>query len=109
PIKGRVAQTMSDFAVILADAIKYSAGHSVTSTTNKILEDTGYIAALKAAHTLEADTRIENIDEFLSVTKKFDDQYEPTSEESNQLSDFLADVSLLSDQDDLENQDNQVA
>lgn len=109
PIKGRVAQTMMDLATILTDAKEYSTSHSVTSTTNKILEDTGYVAALKAAHTLEADTRIENIDEFLSVTKKFDDQYEPTSEESNQLSDFLADVSLLSDQDDLENQNNQVA
>ena len=39
----------------------------------------------------------------------FDDHYEPEEDDSNPLSDFLAEVSLLSDQDDLDEDDNQVA
>ena len=109
PIGGKVAKTISEFAQFLVDTINYSAEHSVTGITEKILEDSGYAESLRLQKTLEADTRLENIDEFLSVTKKFDDSYEPTEESTGRLSDFLAEVSLLSDQDDLENQDDQMA
>ena len=64
---------------------------------------------MRAENTIESETRLENLDEFLSVTKRFDDHYEPEEDESNPLSDFLAEVSLLSDQDDLDEDDNQVA
>lgn len=108
-ISTRAAAKMSDFGAKLRDAIEYAKDHSVTGLTEKILQDFGYIDALKAEHTIEAETRLENLDEFLSVTKRFDDQYEPEEDDANALSDFLAEVSLLSDQDDLENNDDQVA
>ncbi|KJY61086.1 DNA helicase PcrA [Lactobacillus apis] len=108
-ISTRAAAKMSDFGAKLRDAIEYAKYHSVTGLTEKILQDFGYTDALKAEHTIEAETRLENLDEFLSVTKRFDDQYEPEEDDANALSDFLAEVSLLSDQDDLENNDDQVA
>ncbi|RMC40691.1 DNA helicase PcrA [Lactobacillus sp. ESL0236] len=104
----RIAAKLSDFGAKLKDAIEYSRNHSVTGLTEKILQDFGYIEALKAEHTIEAETRLENLDEFLSVTKRFDDQYDQDNQ-SEILSDFLAEVSLLSDQDDLANNDQQVA
>lgn len=104
----RAAAKLKDFAVKLHDAIAYAQNNSVTGLTEKILEDFDYTSTLKAEHTIEADTRLENLDEFLSVTKRFDDHYEPEDDDSNQLSDFLAEVSLLSDQDDIDNDDNQV-
>lgn len=109
PVTGKVQQTLATLAKTIQDAIDYAKDHNVTDTTQKILQDSGYIDALKAEHTLEADTRLENIDEFISVTQKFDQQDRDEDSETSALSDFLADVSLLSDQDDLENQDNQVA
>ena len=111
-ITTRAAAKLSDFSAKLRDAIKYAKNHSVTGLTEKILQDFGYTAALKAEHTIEAETRLENLDEFLSVTKRFDDEYEEnddSDETENALSDFLAEVSLLSDQDDLANNDDQVA
>ena len=108
-ISTRAAAKMSDFGAKLRDAIEYAKDHSVTGLTEKILQDFGYTDALKAEHTIEAETRLENLDEFLSVTKRFDDQYEPEEDDANALSDFLAEVSLISDQDDLENNDDQVA
>lgn len=109
PITGKASKTFQEFGTQLEDAIKYSKDHGVTGLTEKILEDFGYTAALRAEHTIEADTRLENLDEFLTVTKRFDDNYEPEDEDSTALGDFLSEVSLLSDQDDLEDQENQVA
>ena len=111
-ITTRAAAKLSDFSAKLRDAINFAKDHSVTGLTEKILQDFGYTAALKAEHTIEAETRLENLDEFLSVTKRFDDEYEEnddSDETENALSDFLAEVSLLSDQDDLANNDDQVA
>ena len=108
-ISNRAAQKLSDFAAKLHDAINFAKDHSVTGLTEKILDDFDYTSALKAEHNIDADTRLENLDEFLSVTKRFDDHYEAEDDDSDQLSDFLAEVSLLSDQDDLDDDDNQVA
>ena len=111
-VTARAAVKLSDFGAKLRDAINFAKDHSVTGLTEKILQDFGYTAALKAEHTIEAETRLENLDEFLSVTKRFDDEYEEnddSDETENALSDFLAEVSLLSDQDDLANNDDQVA
>ena len=111
-ITTRAAAKLSDFGAKLRDAINFAKDHSVTGLTEKILQDFGYTAALKAEHTIEAETRLENLDEFLSVTKRFDDEYEEnddSDETENALSNFLAEVSLLSDQDDLANNDDQVA
>ena len=111
-VTARAAAKLSDFGAKLRDVINFARDHSVTGLTEKILQDFGYTAALKAEHTIEAETRLENLDEFLSVTKRFDDEYEENDdsvETENALSDFLAEVSLLSDQDDLANNDDQVA
>ncbi|WP_223896822.1 DNA helicase PcrA [Lactobacillus huangpiensis] len=111
-VTARAVAKLSDFGAKLRDAINFAKDHSVTGLTEKILQDFGYTAALKAEHTIEAETRLENLDEFLSVTKRFDDEYEEnddSDETENALSDFLAEVSLLSDQDDLANNDDQVA
>jgi DNA helicase-2/ATP-dependent DNA helicase PcrA len=109
-ISSRSANNLLDFGQKLRAAIAYAQDqeHSVTGLTQKILTDFGYTDALKKTHSIENETRLENLDEFLSVTKRFDDHYE-TSDDSDRLSDFLAEVSLLSDQDDLADDDNQVA
>ena len=108
-LTARAGARLSDFGAKLRDAINFAKDHTVTGLTEKILQDFGYTAALKAEHTIEAETRLENLDEFLSVTKRFDDEYEENDDAENALSDFLAEVSLLSDQDDLANNDDQVA
>lgn len=107
-IATRTAHKLKDFALKLHDAIVYAKEHTVTGLTEKILADFGYTDALHNEHTIEADTRLENLDEFMSVTKNFDEKYEPEEDDAVALNDFLAEVSLLSDQDDIED-DNKVA
>lgn len=59
-----------------------------------LLEESGYLAELKEDESVEAESRIENLQEFINAAKDF----EPT-EEGNELGEFLAQVSLVSDID----------
>lgn len=82
-ISGKARGSLSDFAVIIDNIAAKRADSSVTAIMEAILDDTGYLNALKVAHTLEADARIENLEELLSVTKNFDSRYEPENEDSD--------------------------
>lgn len=70
---------------------------TVDRLTQKVLNDTGYQEELAAEGTIQAQTRLENIQELFSVMK----EYLKNSEEGS-LSGFLEEVSLLSDVDNLE-------
>ena len=59
-----------------------------------VYEDTGYKAMLLEDNTVEGRSRVENIDEFLSAAKDFEERYE-----ENSLEDFLSHTSLLADVD----------
>lgn len=71
---------------------------SITELTEEILEKSDYLPTLKKERTLEAETRVENIEEFLTVTKQFDEQ----QQDDDSLIAFLTDLSLISDIDRLE-------
>ncbi|WP_066637121.1 DNA helicase PcrA [Desulfolucanica intricata] len=76
---------------------------SVTELTVEILERTGYRQELADEGTIEARTRLENLDEFLSVTKAYDQE---TPEGS--LSEFLSELSLVTDADQVDQDADQV-
>ncbi len=65
---------------------------------------------LKLSEELEAPLRLENVEELLNGIKNFTDTFEPDVPEKIQgLSDFLLEVSLLTDLDDDENSDDKVS
>lgn len=108
-VSSRAAKKLRDFGAKLHDAIDFAQTHTVTGLTEKLLADFNYTSSLQAEHSIAAEARLDNLNEFLSVTQRFDKNYEQEGEESDRLSDFLAEVSLLSDQDDLNDDGNQVA
>lgn len=65
----------------------------VTRIAEAVLEETGYERYLLAEKTPEAQARVENIREFLTVTREFD------REEQGGLTEFLAEVALFTDVD----------
>jgi len=67
---------------------------SVTELTEKILEMSQYRFELQNENTLESRSRLENIDEFLSVTMEFEKNNEDKS-----LVSFLTDLALIADID----------
>ena len=110
PVKGKAAQAVYDFANMLLDLREHLDDYTVTGLVEAVLEKTGYAAALVAQATLESQARIENIEEFLSVTKNFDESPDNSSDESglDKLSRFLNDLALIADTDDGDQESSEV-
>ncbi len=80
---------------------------SVSALIQNVLDTTGYLEDLKKDRTPEAESRVENVGELLSVAKEFEQQQ--GGEDGNpSLSAFLENVSLVSDIDSLEDTANSV-
>jgi DNA helicase-2/ATP-dependent DNA helicase PcrA len=92
----RFSQTMS----ALRDRAEST--ESVAELLQAVLDDTGYVEALKAERTVEAEGRIENLEELVGVAGEFDANRElEGDQESTPLEEFLAQISLISEQDNL--------
>lgn len=103
PLKGKAAQAVWDLANLILTLRSKLDSLTITEITENLLDKTGYLEALQVQNTLESQARIENIEEFLSVTKNFDDNPEITVEGEtglDRLSRFLNDLALIADTDD---------
>ncbi|MCZ8537153.1 DNA helicase PcrA [Paenisporosarcina quisquiliarum] len=74
---------------------------SVTELVEQVLDKTGYRNMLRNEKTIESESRLENIEEFLSVTKAFEERSEDKT-----LVSFLTDLALISDLDKLDNDED---
>ena len=103
PIKGKAAQGVYDFANMILNLRDQLDGLSITEAVEAVLDKSGYLDALSMQQTLESQARIENIEEFMSVTKNFDEtNTDGTEDESgiDRLGRFLNDLALIADTDD---------
>ncbi|MFL6033495.1 MAG: ATP-dependent helicase [Gaiellaceae bacterium] len=69
---------------------------SVPDLVERVLEQSGYLAALEAERTIEAQGRMENLQELVGVAREYAENAPEPS-----LSSFLQEISLYSDQDAL--------
>ena len=107
-VKGKAAQSVFDFANLILNLREQLDELTVTELVEIVLEKTAYTEQLVAQGTLESQARIENIEEFLSVTKNFDEHSENDTEETglDKLSRFLNDLALVADTDDAGTQES---
>ena len=107
-VKGKAAQSVFDFANLILNLRERLDELTVTELVEIVLEKTGYTEQLVAQGTLESQARIENIEEFLSVTKNFDEYSENDTEETglDKLSRFLNDLALVADTNDAGTQES---
>lgn len=106
PGMGRASAKVSPFVSfieILKDKINQEDYH-ISDLLDEIIEATGYVAELEAENTIEAQTRIENIEELRNKIITF----ESTADETATLNDFLEEVALVADIDNLEDSTNVV-
>ena len=75
----------------------------ISELIKQTLKKSGYTKALENENTIEAENRIENLDEFLTVAIEFEEQ-----EAENTLSAFLEGITLSSDIDNLEEDEDYV-
>jgi DNA helicase-2/ATP-dependent DNA helicase PcrA len=98
-IAARTAGKMKAFAEMIMNWSKMQEFLSVTELVDDVLDKSGYRDALKAERTIEAQSRLENLDELLSVTKEFESAHDDKS-----LINFLTELALDADIDDQEDQ-----
>ena len=71
----KVRKSLGAFYAWLARLRKKQLEMTVHEILERILEDTGYVAALEAERTPEAQARLENIEEFFSVIEDFMERF----------------------------------
>ena len=96
-IPARAVNSVVEFSGLIQNFTQMQEYLSVTELVEQILEKTGYRSMLKNEKTIEAESRLENIEEFLSVTKAFEEQSDDKT-----LVSFLTDLALVSDIDKLD-------
>jgi DNA helicase-2/ATP-dependent DNA helicase PcrA len=108
---GKAATACQEMSVWMQELAQVMAGSNplpLAELLDQVLRRSGYQAALRADNSVEAQARMENLEELVNVTEEFDrsrqsgpyslSQLEEGSEDSP-LESFLVEVSLLTDQD----------
>ena len=85
--------------------LQEAANHlSLTELIEEVLSKSGLRDELLKENSVEAETRLENLEEFKSISKAFEDKYGLIS-----LPDFLYEVSLISDNTEVTDSENRVS
>jgi superfamily I DNA/RNA helicase len=72
-------------------------GAGVGDLLSETLEESGYTEALQAERTIEAQGRLENLEELVGVAR----EYDATAEDGGSVEEFLQQLALFSEQDNL--------
>ncbi|HKF91360.1 MAG TPA: DNA helicase PcrA [Acidimicrobiia bacterium] len=120
-VSGKALGGIRDLLDILAE-VEGAAGVGVAPVVQAVLEDTGYLAELEAERSIEAEARLENLQELVGVCREFDDALEAgdvaglagiasgsadgeaaaVPQGLDRVQAFLEAVSLVTDLDDIE-------
>ncbi|PID04596.1 MULTISPECIES: DNA helicase PcrA [unclassified Sporosarcina] len=78
---------------------------SITELVKEVIDKSGYREMLEKEKSIEAESRLENIEEFLSVTEAFEKRAAEEEEEPSLVA-FLTDLALVADIDTLDKEEN---
>ena len=92
-----------DFKRLIDDLSKKSETMSLTELVDCILNDSKMKEELELEKTIESEVRLENLEEFKSITKSFEESKGIVS-----LGEFLEEISLVSDVEEYKNNTNVV-
>jgi DNA helicase II / ATP-dependent DNA helicase PcrA len=87
-------KALKAFRATIESLMSAAMEYEVPELIEAVLERSGYLASLEAERTIEADGRMENLQELVSVAREWREQTEEPT-----LSGFLQEISLYSDQD----------
>ncbi len=102
-ISTRAKNSISAFVEMMSNLMAMSEIMSIDDFINHVVHKIGYMEELEKEGTIEAQSRLENIKEFISVAVDF-----VVDNPEGSLEDFLSSISLLSDVDKTEDIENSV-
>jgi DNA helicase II / ATP-dependent DNA helicase PcrA len=98
----RSASAIAGFNALIDDLREQAAtGGPVAELVEAVLDRTGYQAALEASEDLQDVTRVENLQEMVSVAREFDGARSLETQRDGTLADFLERVALVADADQI--------
>ena len=104
-LSAKVKLALEEFAAMVFTFMGQLGTRPIHEIVEDVIETSGYVAALEEEKKEDNRDRIENLREFISVAKNFDDG---AAEGENGLADFLAQIALISDVDQTEQSDGTV-
>jgi DNA helicase-2/ATP-dependent DNA helicase PcrA len=112
-ISGKAGKELGNFGAMIQGLTQMIPYLTITELVKETLQRSGYRDELMRQNNLEAQARLENLDEFLTVTQEFDKRFEAQNQDDangdeTKLADFLSDLALVSDLDNLEDSTSQV-
>ena len=99
----RVFVNSREFIEIIEELRTQKENMQISELVTQTLQKTGYTKALELENSIEAENRIDNLDEFLTVAIEFEEEFA-----ENSLGDFLENMSLSSDIDNLQDDEDTV-
>ena len=93
-----------EFKTIIGKLKAISEELTLTELIDKVLDASGMKADLESEKSLEAEVRLENLEEFKSITKTFEEREGLVS-----LEDFLLETTLVSDVEEYKNDPNRIS
>ncbi|MDO6448908.1 DNA helicase PcrA [Oceanobacillus profundus] len=99
-VSGKAANALAAFGNLIKSLNQQQDFLTATDMVQAVLERTGYEEMLLNEKSIEAQSRLENLEEFMTVTKDF----EETSEDKTLIS-FLTDLALIADIDRVDEED----
>lgn len=103
-LAGRTSAPIRQYTSFIERLREQAARVSISELLDTVLQESGYVTMLQQEGTEEAEGRLENVLELRSVAQRFEEESEDQSLEA-----FLANVSLASDLDNLDEEDNRVS
>ena len=101
PGVGRSASKLDSFAALIEYFKGQAEKESLTDLLNEILDMTGYAQNLEADDEIDAESRLQNIEELLNKAAAYEEDCEDRDEKAT-LNGFLEEVALVADIDSLE-------
>ena len=99
----RIKANSNEFINLIEDLRKRKETLSISELLKEVLNKSGYTKALENEQSVEAETRIQNLEEFLTVAMEFEEE-----SADNSLAEFLESITLSSDIDGMEDEENSV-
>lgn len=93
-----------EFKKLIERLKEVSENITLTELIDKVLDSTGLKKELEDEGSLEAEVRLENLEEFKSITKSFEEREGLVS-----LEEFLLEISLISDVEEYKNDPNRIS
>ena len=99
-VSSSTRQKIRDFISIIDNLRIYLENHTIEETIEELWEKTSYIKELAIEDTIDSLNRIDNLKEFLTVVKEFEENHNSVEDNVKlSLYDFLQEISLVSEID----------